>query len=131
MLVIDDNLNNILRENKMRNCSSVNEVKITEVSLVLKLVGINRKDIVLEVIDIASKRPFQWVDLPENSSKVILSGLIPDTFLELKLIQIASSNPLVTRDVLSKKIFTGGCLTHPTDNLTRTLDLFYPYRAGE
>lgn len=121
----------MINNNKKKNCSSEKAVRLTEVSMTVKLAGVESEGLVLEVVDLANSKPIQWVDLPVNSSKAILTGLESDKFLELKLKQIVSSNPLVSKEILTKKVFTGGCLSHPTGNLTRTLDLFFPYRGGE
>lgn len=126
-----DDLNEMIYNNKKKNCSSLKTVKLTGMSLTIKLAGVDSEGFVLEVLDLSNSKHIQWVDLPVNSSKAVLTGLQPDTFLELKLKQIVSSDPLVSQEILKKKIFTGGCLSHPTENLTRTLDLFFPYRRGE
>ncbi|XP_046681740.1 very low-density lipoprotein receptor-like [Homalodisca vitripennis] len=81
---------------------------------------------VLEVKDISTSRPLQWVDLPKDSRKTYLTGLLPDKFLSLTLKQVLSTNPLQVKDILSKTIFTGGCIARPPHNLTRTLDIFFP-----
>lgn len=117
-----------MKEMKRKKCQDT--VKIAQVSLYLELEP-QEEAVVLEVVDISSSRPLQWVDLPANSSHVFLSGLPPDKLLNVTMKLARGADPLALEHFLSKTVFTGGCVPPTTSNFTRTLlDFFFPTKSS-
>lgn len=128
MIFSGENLRDLMKEIKRKKCPDT--VRIAQVSLYLELEP-QEESVVLEAVDILSSRPLQWVDLPANSSHVFLSGLPPDKLLNMTLRLARGTDPSALEHLLSKTVFTGGCVLPTTSNFTRTLiDFFFPTKSS-
>lgn len=79
----EEMITKIQEEMKQKSCGD--GVKIEQVSFSAQFGGIQELAMVLEVSDLSSKKPLQWVEVAGGSSSVFLSGLPPDTLLQLTL----------------------------------------------
>jgi hypothetical protein len=124
-IISDDAKEKAIKENLLKSCPG--SVELTEVSFTVKLEvdGLLKEGLVLELVDSESSRPLQWMDVPPNSSIALMTGLPSNAFLKLTLKQVSSSQPPLFKDIVSKTVFTGGCVPVTTSNSTRTLDLFF------
>lgn len=129
MIFSEDILSKVREEMKQKSCPK--GMKIEQVSFSAQFGGLQELAMVLEVSELPDKKPLQWVEVSGGSSSVFLSGLPPDTLLQLTLKTLQNREAMVWKDLLVRTVHTGSCVQHGSHNLTRTLglDLLFPTRG--